>query len=1090
MIRKTLHWLLILLVLAGAGGSGVAWYVWVQGDEYARQELQRRLSEIGPECDLQIGKVRFDWDRLIHVYDFAVRAKGKDAPATFVAPEAVLQIDREQFLNDQTVDVQMIRLIRPTFDVTRRADGTWTVEDLMPFRLDPSLAVPEWQIEDATIRFRLEQPQGKPVVLTLQNADLRLVPAGRRQLTIRGLSDVANAGPLQIEGRVDLDRGTWSLAGSVNGLNTSGDIAGFVLGSSPELRDQVATLRDKLRDVEHSLLADDESGITPGAVPYRTASRSRETSAATTGRPADVPNSGFSAFDTVSTDDTPRDLTGLGINATLDLSFAFSKREHVTSPEYQVQVKCKDGQIVNPLLPFALRHLRGELYWDNTTLRLTSFQADGGGTILKLDGGFQLGGPSATGNIDVEITDLTISDQYSGQLPPVVDRFLEVVRPSGPVDLAGSFDRDAEGRWSARDFVLEAKGAAATPEPFPVPIRDITGTLRLVAPGRIEARMTGKIGARPVRLVAGTRSADGGAEVGVQINAEAVPLDETFREACNAKTQAVLAALDLEGNADVEVHLYRPAGPRQKYDWWFKAHVADGELEYERLPYRLSQLSGDVSYNSENRLLRFWNVTGQHGRSIVRGGGSYCSPPELRSDGTAPIGGVPPGLTLELLGEQVVLGDDLRSALPTSLKQMWEELNLDGQADMTVKVAWVPGAEPRIEIPRFDLTEGVLNGRAFPYLLHTIAAKASYTPASVAAVGDRQQVVPARVTITDFVGWHDGGVRVAAHNATVDLLPDGVWRLDLPTLDVEDLTLGAEFLRAIPEGFRKAIEVLDPQGHIDVSGRLTLQGARSPRTPISGDWNLVGKLVDATTKPGLEVTHATGDVSCEGTFRGNETDLSGQIDLERAKVFGQWIENIRGPFALKDGQVRIGSQDALADRAGANTELSVPIEQQLTASYLEPGLLTLNALVNLEETPSYRGRVTLTGGSLEQYTRAQPGSAQRQLAGVMNGWIDFNGRGTDPSGVTGQGQLRINPAELYELPVIMQTFNILFPVPPDNTAFRSARLNFVIRDKAFLFERRDDWPIVLTGDSLRLIGVGRVAFDGRLRLEMITTLPQ
>src|SRR5690606_17408840 len=170
---------------------------------------------------------------------------------------------------------------------------------------------PEWQIEDATIRLRIEQPRGKPVVLTLQNADLALVPSGRRQLTIRGLSEVSDAGPLKVAGTLDLDRGTWSLDRSVQGLTTSGDLAGFVLCSSPELRNHVATLRDKLCDAEHTFLADDASRSRPTARPFRTVSR-RDQRRTVPGEPTAAGSTDTPHGTAERDDDAPHDRTGLG----------------------------------------------------------------------------------------------------------------------------------------------------------------------------------------------------------------------------------------------------------------------------------------------------------------------------------------------------------------------------------------------------------------------------------------------------------------------------------------------------------------------------------------------------------------------------------------------------------------------------------------------------------------------------------------------------------------------------------------------------------------------------------------------------------
>ena len=120
MVRTTLRWLVILVGVAGAACGAAAWYAWVRSDEMVRDELQARLAVIAPACDLQLGRVRFDWNRSITVRDFAVRAKGKDSPPTLVAPEVEIRIDRDRFVNDQAIDVQLIRLVRPRFDLTRR----------------------------------------------------------------------------------------------------------------------------------------------------------------------------------------------------------------------------------------------------------------------------------------------------------------------------------------------------------------------------------------------------------------------------------------------------------------------------------------------------------------------------------------------------------------------------------------------------------------------------------------------------------------------------------------------------------------------------------------------------------------------------------------------------------------------------------------------------------------------------------------------------------------------------------------------------------------------------------------------------------
>lgn len=1085
MIRKTAHWLLILLGFAAAAGGAAAWYLWVRSDEMVRDELRARLQEIAPACDLQIGRVRFDWDRSVTVRDFAVRAKGKDSPPALVVPEAVIRIDRDRFLNEQAVDVQVIQLIRPRLDLTRRPDGSWTVEDLMPFHLDPSIAVPEWQIEDATVRFRLEQEGGEPVVLTLQEADLRLVPSGRRQLIVRGLSDVADAGPLQVNGKIDLDGGAWSFNGSVSGLNTSGNIAGFALRSSERLRGQVADLSRKLRAVEDAILADDDTGpgVTPN-VPVRTASQPRRTSPEVI---EDFP-SGPAARQAINSGPPsvapgePCDLSGLGLNAVVDVKFSLNRPDGSHRPDYQVWVKCQDGQVVNTLLPFALRHLRGELYWDNGNLRLTELHADGGGTSLNIDGAFRVDGPTPAGTISVGVTGLVVSDRYPGKLPPAVERFLQVVRPSGPIDLAGTFDRDDEGRWVVNTFKLTARGASAVPEPFPYPIQDINGVLEQTAPGHLEGHMTGKAGVRPVALIAAIDNPGPEAEVGIDITAASAVVDEGVREAFKPDVRATLKSLGLEGIAEnLHVRLYRPAGLGQKYHWWLTTKIRDGELEYERFPFRITQLAGEVSFDSDHETLTLRNVVGAHDRAVLKGEGSYRKPP------LTPVANDPAatayGLNLRIEAERVGLGGDLRAALPAELKHVWEELQPGGLANVTALVRWVPGGQPDIRMPRLDMVDGSLRPAAFPYPLGTVSAHLRYAPG--------------RVDILDFVGWHHDGTRIAAEEGAFTFQSDGVWLLRLGKVEATEMRVEGDFNQAAPAGLRHILQTLDlrgPEGRGPIeklTGRLDVSGSRRSDQVTAG-WNLTAQLTDASFRAGLQVSHASGAVQCEGQHGGSNDWTRGTIGLSQADILGQRLTKVLGPFAYENGELVVGTREALGGGRNAATEpTAVPPDRRMRAICLGDGLLTLDSVARPGEGERYEGRVTLTGGRLEYLASNRGG--MRNVAGVMNGWINFWGAGQDPSRLEGTGQVKVSPAALYELPVLMQVLKQLTTLAPgamrDNTAFNSAQADFRIANGGFEAVRPYG-GIVLAGDALRLIGGGRIDFDGRVFLQFYTTPPR
>jgi hypothetical protein len=104
---------------------------------------------------------------------------------------------------------------------------------------------------------------------------------------------------------------------------------------------------------------------------------------------------------------------------------------------------------------------------------------------------------------------------------------------------------------------------------------------------------------------------------------------------------------------------------------------------------------------------------------------------------------------------------------------------------------------------------------------------------------------------------------------------------------------------------------------------------------------------------------------------------------------------------------------------------------------------------------------------------------------VMRGWVDLRGQGNSPSTITGKGQLQISPAELYELPIVVQLFDVLSLGPPQQTAFRYAQCDFQLANSRFRFNSID-----LVGNSLQLRGRGEATFAGQVGLDFYSMLPQ
>ena len=79
--------------------------------------------------------------------------------------------------------------------------------------------------------------------------------------------------------------------------------------------------------------------------------------------------------------------------------------------------------------------------------------------------------------------------------------------------------------------------------------------------------------------------------------------------------------------------------------------------------------------------------------------------------------------------------------------------------------------------------------------------------------------------------------------------------------------------------------------------------------------------------------------------------------------------------------------------------------------------------------------------------------------------------------LSGQGQVRLRDADLYELPVIVALLKILRVKAPDRTAFESSMVDFRIEGPRAYFD-----TIELSGDAISLVGAGEIDLDSNIKL--------
>lgn len=1026
-LRKTFKWAVALLLLVGAGAGGYGYWLWQHCDEYLLKLLIQKQQELAPDWDVQIGRAHFDWYRRVHVYDVKIKAKGQ-TDTIVTLPEIVIAINRDKFQQDQQIDIETVHAINPLVEIRRDRNGDWDWHQLLT--LKPSeRSLPEWKIEQGTVRIRYEQPEElPPTEITLAHADLKLIPSGKRLFTLLGKADFNEAGSVTIKGDWNVDAHTWAVNGQLSDIQRSGELLQLAAGTSTTFRQKLAELDTDLERVRVALSSPEETRVALRSEPHFPISAAPKSTAT---KPLPLPDFGF--------------------ESTVDLKFFVAQTAPQTEWQFRTVIDLKQGTLSHPVLPFPLRGLTGEVYWDNQQMEFRNITAQNGTTRLSLNGKVYRGEPHATGHLNVELSNLLLDRRLRSRLPASLREQYDMLQPSGPADVNLTLHRETTGGWKPRNFVLTAKGCGTIHQKFPYPVSDIVGTIQQRG-ADLAVDLIGQAGGRKVEIQGEIKQPGPTSETWFDVRIQQFPLDDRFRQACVPEVRDVLKQMNLNGWADVYLSLYRPAGLDRDFETKIGARLSNCEILLEAFPYRVTNLSGVVTYRSDQKYWSFQQIQGEHGTASLTAVGDFRQ-------------AVAPGvLSMTITTQGAAFDESLYRALPESVKTVWTDFSPGGKLDVTSKIRWIPNMGFEWSLPKAVIYDGRMTLKSFPFALANVQAELSY--------GDEL------CEIHSFRAQHDD-TRIRGKGSAF-LPAQGRWVLNLMELFVDDLSPDRQFRQALPSGLRTVIEEFDPQKPFSFSGGVRLSGTDRDIDPIVAAWNLRFVFTGNQLNTGIPLKNLLGQITSRGTWDGRKADTEGQIQLESVEVLDYQLSKVQGPFRIKGNEVTIGSSKVFDPD---QSQQAIPLAERLTAQAID-GTLTYDAEVLLDKEVQYQSRITLINGKLEEYARRYlPGT--KDLSGVINGWLDLSGQGVDTNRMTGSGKIQISPAALYELPILAQIFQVLSLSSPDRTAFRFASVEFDISKSQIVFNSID-----LAGEPISLRGRGSASFDGRLNLDFYSMLPR
>ncbi|MBI1347628.1 hypothetical protein GC163_15210 [bacterium] len=745
----------------------------------------------------------------------------------------------------------------------------------------------------------------------------------------------------------------------------------------------------------------------------------------------------------------------LGLTVSTSLEMELGQAGWDQPLQWKLTGRLNEGQVTHAALPTPLFDLHGNFSLNADELSVPAISARNGQCALQATASATRAGGL---NVLLRGQGIALDDPLTARLPDGLQRQLRALALSGMVDGQLQFQRAPSGAHQIDAEAQLSKGTVQH-ERFPVLLREVAGKLSWHN-DLMQIQGQGLAGTRPVQVWGTIHHPGPTGDAVFDVRVDDVLLDDSVRQALPDSVGRVVDDLQFQGRGDVRARFIRPSGLNQKYDTYLLVNVRDSQMRFQEFPYPLSKLSGRLRWHDAEHLVAFEELRAEHDGTTLTGAGQYRLQPS------------PGQLNLAIDASNAAFDRALYAALPASLQEVWTAFSPQGRFDARTVIGWTPGQPVQVEVPRLQVLDANVLMRDFRYPFRDFQGVFRYEPLTEGS----------KVVIEQFSCRHDD-TRVNGQGEAL-CHPDNTVTVSLSELHVDDLSPSVSLRSALPQQLQDVIEILNPSGRFSFAGPVKLYGDPQRGGLVGAAWDFQVLLAGCALNAGLRLDDIHGRVHFAGRWTPRQTELSGQLDLDAFDVWGNHqLTKIRGPFQLKDGILVMGSAQVVTPTTAASTP-RVTAAERISAQAFD-GEAMLDAVVDLNHhDPDYRAHLELNNASLEKYAMRHLRGFSN-VRGLMNGWMDLRGRGVEARGLTGNGQLQISPAALYELPVFLQIFQLPQFAPIDRTAFNYANFIFRIDNERFNFEAMD-----LVGNTLSLRGRGMIRFDGAVLLDFFTMQPR
>jgi hypothetical protein len=300
-----------------------------------------------------------------------------------------------------------------------------------------------------------------------------------------------------------------------------------------------------------------------------------------------------------------------------DVSLQFDGRQWL--PE--ATIRCLNLGVTYFKFPYPLEHGSGTVVWrdDHLSADLT---ASAGGQPINITARIARPGAQFTGEVQVAGENIPFDQNLLVALPEKSRAGVAALNPTGTFNMLLRVHREDPGQLPSTSLTVTPNLASVRYEKFPYPIHNIRGTVVMTDNRWTFRDMEGTNGSGRIQLRGYLNPATQGIELGLQIAASNIALQDELREALQPQAQRMWGQLRPQGaiNLSTDVHYLSAT---HKPEIFVRAEpVGDTtSLEPAQFPYRLDRLRGTVVYRDGH--LDLQNIRAVHDRTPLEASG-FC----------------------------------------------------------------------------------------------------------------------------------------------------------------------------------------------------------------------------------------------------------------------------------------------------------------------------------------------------------------------------------------------------------------------------------------------------------------------------------